>query len=330
MHQHADHWAIACNALVAGNLFTVPTTEQADDATIEAASPQPIATTTPPAPPAPVPQIEPEPTDRNYIFRAQRAMREKVDELVFQQQQLEAKLVGKSFTEGVDWKCQSKTAAAVIQHLVYFAQGQYAPAGGALSIDTHKMREAVGIVEWETRFHEGQHGRRGKTAEVLVDDLIDLDKVVTYLADTYGGDAGLKQAYSQAAEMIIKLFSLQKDDAISRTKSGVVLLSRTWSRMATYGSNEGKYEPNISQGDASYAQIKALATFLGQCDLNVVRPHQLMNADFLKYHFGFKPREKRTFEGLEVTFFKERWSWRFSHQLAEQLMFFLGEYGQAQ
>lgn len=191
-------------------------------------------------------------------------------------------------------------------NVVNRARREFAPAGTRLDIDDATEREHAGL-------NIGEALDAGRVP--------DIDGLWASLHARYGGDGGKELAYQQAAQRIIKGFGLNRKKDVQRTASAVVLRLRATSE-GCYGRSARKlgYYSCQHAGDclqglmafAAKAGHQALAIGLGR-----------LNVHTLEYSY----REKRSFPGLDVVFFKDAWDFKFSHQIAEELMLFIGEYG---
>ncbi|MDK3022904.1 hypothetical protein QO239_09905 [Cupriavidus taiwanensis] len=188
------------------------------------------------------------------------------------------------------------------------ARREFAPAGARLDIDNQDEYERAGL-------DIGEALKAGK--------IPDLDGLWTSMARRYGGHGGAELAYQQAAQRIVSGFGLNRKREVQRTASVVVLRKHAISE-ACYGRSARKVGYYSCQSTADC--LSGLATFAAKAGhhmlaggLNRVNVHQV------EYNY----REKHSYPGLDIVFFKEAWEFRFSHQVADDLMLFLGEYGEA-
>jgi hypothetical protein len=270
------------------------------------------------------PKEESVPTDLNSIFAGYRALEGEIKCLVARQRQFEQSLFGESFTSEVELEAIEALAKSAIERLVARAERTFAPVGGQLSISRNEVMEALGLDDWAYSRRSARSWREDNEKEV--EEVVDLVKLQTYLEATYGGDAGVRRGLSQAAAIIIREFNLKREEAVVRTKTGVVLSTRVYSTKKDYGSNKGMYEPYHSGRDR-VSLFLALETFFQHAGLHQLYHYGWTGSDLVQYGFCFSPRDKRIAPGLEISFFKEEWKFKFGPAEAEKLMLFLGEFG---
>lgn len=272
------------------------------------------------------PQPEPEPQTLNSIFASYRETEADIQRLVSKQKILERDLFGTTFTSSVSLEPIEKIAHSAIETLISQAERLYGGAAGRLSISRDDVLTALGMDGYADSRRSMRNHREESKKEI--EELVDLVKLQEYLEATYGGDAGVTQARKQAAATIIQFFNLKDDEAVCRTKSGVTLSMRVYSTKKDYGERKGDYEVHYNCRERGPLML-ALETFFQQAGLDALYYHGWSRSDLVSYAFVFSPREKRSAPGMEVTFFKDNWKFKFGPAEAEKLMLFLGEYGQS-
>ncbi|WP_427308586.1 hypothetical protein [Cupriavidus sp. H39] len=186
------------------------------------------------------------------------------------------------------------------------ARREFAPAGTRLDIDDATERQQAGL-------DIGEALNAGRVP--------DIDGLWASLRARYGGDGGKELAYQQAAQRVIKGFWLNRKKEVKRTASAVVLRLRATSE-GCYGRSARKLGYYSCQHAADCLQgLIAFAAKAGHAAL-ASGPGR-MNVHTLEYNY----REKRSYPGLDIVFFKDAWEFKFSHQIAEELMLFIREYG---
>lgn len=282
-----------------------------------------------------VPAVEPEPgpvpKSRNDIFTAYLKFERDLDRLSAEQGDLQKLLFGEDWSTIVDHPSTQgiyRVASQAITNLIQIARQRFAPAGVVLDISQHEALEATGMSRWSEEYH--RPSRRGGQSEAESIPPVDLDKLWNYLESTYGGNAGIETAHRQNAMFIIKELNLDGDKEMKRTASSVSCFRRIYTTKKTYGSNIGEYDFGHSSRDWLFQLFKGLAcafewTEMDQLSIELAPArHGICN-----YDFSFKPRERTSFTGLDIIFFKEQMEFKFSHAAAEKLMLYLGTYGQS-
>lgn len=116
---------------------------------------------------------------------------------------------------------------------------------------------------------------------------------------------------------------------MKRTASSVSCFRRAWATKKDYGPNVGRYDFGYGTRDDLCKLFTGLACafeWAGMDQLSIeLAPRRHTICD---YDFTFKPRERATFTGLDIVFFKEQMEFKFAHSAAEKLMLYLGTYGQ--
>lgn len=273
----------------------------------------------------PVPDSAPK--SRNDIFTAYLKFEADLGALCAAQGSMQKLLFGEGWSTIVDSPSTMgiyRVAEVAISNLVRLAQSHFAPPGIPLEINQYNVLEAVGMDRWRE-----EYDRRNRRSDETVLPPVDLDKIWDHLEATYGGQAGIEISHRQNAQTIISQLSLKDDTELKRTASSVSINKRMYSTKKDYGANCGRYEPHHSHRENLVKLFKALGSvfeWAGMDQLSIelapVR-HEICN-----YDFTYKPRERATFTGLEVVFFKEQFEFKFSHAAAEKLMLYLGTYGQ--
>lgn len=293
-----------------------------------AAPPQPARPTTPELAPEPAPVAEPQPKSRNDIFTAYLKFERDLAQLSAEQGHLQKSVFGEDWPTIVD--CPStqgiyRVAEQAISNLIRIAQQRFAPAGVTLDISKHEALEAVGMGRWSEEYHQQNRRSEGECVPP-----VDLDKLWSYLEGTYGGDAGIERAHRQNAAFLIKEFKLDNEAEMKRTASHVSCFRRIYVRKVDYGPNIGRYDWGHSSRDWLLQLFKGLACAFEWAEMDQLSielapaRHGICN-----YDFAFKPRDRHSFTGLDLVFFKEQMEFKWSHPAAEKLMLYLGTYGQS-
>jgi hypothetical protein len=290
------------------------------------ARPRAASPTAPPATPQPEP--EPKPKSRNDIFTAYLKFEHDLGELCAAQGTLQKLLFGEDWWTIVDSPSTQgiyRVAESAVSNLIRLAQQRFATSGVTLEISQSTTLEAVGMHRWRD-----EYDRRNRRDETGVIPPVDLDKIWSYLEATYGGDAGIETSHRQNAQFIIKQLSLDGDKEMKRTSSSVSCFRRLWATKKDYGPNVGRYDFGYSSRDDLVKLFTGLACAFEWAEMDQlsieVAPARHPICD---YDFTFKPRERQSFAGLDVVFFKEQLEFKFSHSAAEKLMLYLGTYGQS-
>lgn len=292
------------------------------------AAPVPMPAPAPAPQPAPPAEAAAVPKSRNEIFTAYLQFERDLSRLSAEQGHLQKLVFGEDWSPIVDRPSTQgvyRVAEQAISKLIEIARRQFAPPGVVLDISQSGALEAVGMSRWSEEYH--QRNRRTETECVPP---VDLDKLWNYLESTYGGDAGIQRAHRQNANLIIKEFSLDSETELKRTASSVSCFRRIYTRKKDYGCDIGRYDFGHSSRDWLLNLFKGLAcafewTEMDQLSIELAPArHRICD-----YDFSYKPRDRHSFTGLDIIFFKEQMEFKFSHAAAEKLMLYLGTFGQS-
>lgn len=280
----------------------------------------------PPQPEVAVEDVNPEVqvTSLNDLFTSHLNFEHELQELCGAQHTMQKLLFGDDWRPIVDsfatQSIQSVTRQAISQ-LIGLAEKRFAITGGTLTIDHHDTLNAAGLGHWEDQY-ERRNRRVNETTPT-----VDLDKLWAYLTAKYAGEAGVEESHRQNARFLIK--KLQLDGEVKRTASSVSCSLRVYSRIIEYGSNAGRYNLGYSNSGEERKVFTSLACVFEWAGLDQLAielaPCRHTIGD---YNFDFKPREKVSFTGMEVIFFKDKWELKFAHATAEKLMQYLGMFGE--
>nr|WP_315593833.1 hypothetical protein [uncultured Cupriavidus sp.] len=196
-----------------------------------------------------------------------------------------------------------KLAGSVISR----ARREFAPLGARLDIENEAEYERAGL---DIR-------RALKKGEIP-----DLDKLWASLTAHYQGDGGATTAYRQAASRIVRNFNLHRNAEVKRTASGVVLKKPVYTE-TVWNSSRRKVGYHSTQPTADC--LMGLATFAGKAG-NAALARRLESINL--YELEYTSREKLNFPDLDITLFNDKWEFKFGNELADDLMLFVGEYGQ--
>ena len=280
---------------------------------------------------APIPTSEPEPDltqkSRNDIFTAYLRFERDLANLCSEQGRMQKLLFGEDWSTIVDSPSTQgiyRVAESAVSNLVRLAQQRFAQSGVTLEISQYEVLEAVGMKNWCDEYH-----RRNRRLVDTVIPPVDLDKLWAYLEATYGGDAGIETSHRQNAKHIISELRLDGDANMKRTASSVSCFKRSYATIKDYGPNAGRYDFGFRSREDIVKLFRGLACafeWAGMDQLSIeLAPARHTICD---HDFTFKPRERVSFTGLDIIFFKEQWECKFSFAAAEKLMLYLGTYGQ--
>lgn len=273
---------------------------------------RPVVKAAPPPPKAPC---------LNDVFERYTETVANINALIDEQHAFENQFFGNSLIARPSEQGVYSIAESAIKALICRAERQFAPSGGTLDINQGQALKATGQQNWNEYWHRSRHREEPKIP-------VDLDKLWAYLEKTYGGDGGKNEGYRQLAAKIINFFNLERNAHVSRTNSGVTLSRMIYSEKKTFGSNSGQFEVSYSYSSDIRELFSNLSCFAEYAGLDAfaiaIHPSRHTLGD---YGRGFTTREKESFPGLDVIQYKEKWDFRFSHDVAEKLMVFLGEFG---
>jgi len=188
------------------------------------------------------------------------------------------------------------------------ARREFAPPGARLDIANQDEYERAGL-DIDKALKAGK--------------IPDIDGLWASMARRYGGHGGAELAYQQAAQRIISGFGLNRRREVQRTASAVVLRKSVISE-ACYRRSSRKVGYYSCQSTADC--LSGLATFAAKAGHHLLAAGlNRVNVHDVEYNY----REKQSYPGLDIVFFKEAWEFKFSHQVADDLLLFLGEYGEA-
>lgn len=200
-----------------------------------------------------------------------------------------------------------KFCFALAGNVVSRARREFAPVGARLDIDNNAEFGRAGL----------DIGKALKKGEIP-----DVDKLWASLSAYYKGDGGATTAYRQAAARIVRSFGLHRNAEVKRTASGVVLKKSVYSE-GVWRTSRRRVGYHSTQHTADC--LSGLATFAGKAG-NAVLASMLGRINL--HQLEYTSREKMSMPGLDITLYNDKWEFKFSHELAEPLMLFVGEYGQ--
>jgi hypothetical protein len=282
----------------------------------------------------PSPESEAQPKSRNHIFTAYLQFERELSRLSAEQGHIQKLLFGEDWSTIVDSPSTQgiyRVAGQAITNLIQIARKRFAPPGVMLDISQCDALEAIGMSHWSEDYHRpSRRGGRSKAeAESESTPPVDLDKLWNYLEKTYGGDAGIETAHRQNAKFLIKALRLDGESEMKRTASSVSCFHSIYATKKDFGTDAGRYDFGYSSRDWLLQLFKGLACvfeWAGMDQLSIeLAPsrHEICN-----YDFTFKPRDRFSFTGLDIVFFKDKMELKHSHSAAEKLMLYLGTYGQ--
>jgi len=189
------------------------------------------------------------------------------------------------------------------------ASKEFAPPGACLKLDASEERKRAGL-DISNALDRGT--------------IPDLDAYWDSLRRQYDAGGGAMAAYQQAAQTMIRCFGLARKTEVQRTASAVVLRKGATSEAAPGG--RGTRRLGFYSYEHTAQCLQALATFAGTVGNDLlIRQLSAISVYQIEYNY----REKRQMSGLDIVFFKDQWEFRLSHQLADDLMLFIGEHGAA-
>jgi hypothetical protein len=200
-----------------------------------------------------------------------------------------------------------KMCRTLAGNVVNRAQRDFAPCGSRLDIKDQDEHEIAGL-DIEDALNKGR--------------VPDIDRLWTSLQARYQGDGGREMAYRQAAGRIVRTFGLSRKSEVKRTASAIILRKTVHSESVFNSSSRrvGHYSTQYT-GDC----LSGLATFAGKAGFVQIQANlSSVNLYDLRYDY----REKWSMPGLDLVFFKDAWEFKFSHEVGNELMLFVGEYGQ--
>lgn len=266
------------------------------------------------------------PSYNDVFVRYAQAMK-RLGAVINEQITLENQLFGKSLTKQPDTQCISKVGDLAVEALISKAEKMFAPPGGRLSISESECLKAIGQGKWAENYRELRY--RKDHADTPIG--LDLEALWAHLETTYGGDAGKNAGYRQEAAVIVDAFSLDRDGVVKRGASSVSLFKRIYAEKQDFGQAKGKYQAGYSYRESLAKLNRALICFAEWAELHELSIDLIPSRhDLCDYHMCYSPRESRNFAGLDVVMFKEKWEFKFSHDVAEKLMLFLGEFSASQ
>lgn len=266
----------------------------------------------------------------NDIFTSYVKYEKDLKALTAQQNEIHKQLFGEEWVSIIDTPSTQgiyRIAESAIVKLIDIAQKRFAPPGGILEISQCAVLESTGQRHWRDDYDYDRNAHRSGGP---IKPPVDLDKIWAHLVSTYEGDAGVQTFHKQNAQLIIQAFGMNRDANVKRTSKALQCTMSVYGELKTYGRNQGLYEVSYHSRDRSISLFKALALAFEWAEMDQLSieltpaRHRLTH-----YEFAYKPREKHTFTGLEIVFFKTEWQFKFGHSVAEKLMLYLGTFGEA-
>lgn len=244
----------------------------------------------------------------------------KISELADDARNIERELFGPSWDAVIETpkaRYVRDLAQDVLTNLIQQAQQRYAPEAGTLEINPFDVLRATGQERWAEL-----HARKDDDCDAP----LDLDKIRAYLDETYGGQAGETEAYRQQAKHLIDYFGFARGDGnMATTSKHVACTVRMYSQKKTYGDNKGMLELGYHRREDLPKLFKALSCAFaatGHEDL----ASELRRPKILDWNFCYKSRQRECFTGLDIVLYAEKWEWQFTHDAANALKLFLGQY----
>ncbi|MDR5826030.1 hypothetical protein [Caballeronia sp. LZ043] len=149
-----------------------------------------------------------------------------------------------------------------------------------------------------------------------------MDGFWKHLEQAFGGEAGERVAFEQAAKAIISGFWLKRDSEIKRTSSAMMLEKRVTSQPSFH--SKGEREVYYSSQSSVAETFQGLGTFAEKHRFGELA-NQLRN--FSVHRLTFSTRDKLGFPGLEIVLFNDKWQFKFAHNVGDALSIFISEFG---
>lgn len=259
----------------------------------------------------------------NDVFKSATTFNEAVKKSMDDLRATEHSLFGKTFSEYPRELELDDIATSAVRFLIGKAEKQFAPQNGSLSIDTSFELDAIGFQD----YREDHRSRRYREALKPGQYPLDLDRLWKHLENKFGGDAGEILGYQQLASVIVSQFDLEDESKIKRTATGVILKRRVYASKKEYGATKGMYELGYSWRDDMEKLFRALSCFAEWAEMdNLARNlHPNMHA-VCRHDFVYSSRDTHQFDGINLAMFSDKWEFKLSHQVAQKLMLFLGEF----
>ena len=269
------------------------------------------------------------PKSRNDIFKRYAAYEEAISAASAAQASAEREAFGFSLTSRPRTDGIEEIANNAISMMVHEAQKQFSNRYTSLSIRTSDVLTATGQENWQQALQQApsrlRRGIQQPPVATRPEVPVDLDKIWTYLEKTYGGEAGQIALYKQLAPLLINRLHLNDKD-MRRTATAVIAYQNIRSTTASFGAKTGPYKLNErSDVNVVFDALSHVFEWAGQDALALaLKPDRHKIGD---YEFKFDSREKFSFPGLDIVFFKDSIDWKFSYDAAAKLQLFLGEFG---
>ena len=269
------------------------------------------------------------PKSRNDIFKRYAAYQEAISAASAAQAIAEREAFGFSLTSRPRTDDIEEIVKNAISMMVHEAQKQFSNRYTSLSIRTSDVLAATGQEDWQQALQQvPSRLRRGMQPPPVVtrpEVPVDLDKIWAYLEKMYGGEAGQIALYKQLAPLLINRLHLNDKD-MRRTASAVIAYQNIRSTTASSGVKTGPYKLNErSDVNVVFDALSHVFEWAGQDALSLaLKPDRHKIGD---HEFKFDSREKFSFPGLDIVFFKDSIDWKFGHEAAAKLQLFLGEFG---
>lgn len=269
------------------------------------------------------------PKSRNDIFKRYAAYEKAISAASAAQTSAEREAFGFSLTSRPRTDGIEEIANNAISMMVHEAQKQFSNRYTSLSIRTSDVLTATGQENWQQALQQApsrlRRGIQQPPVATRPEVPVDLDKIWAYLEKTYGGAAGQIALYKQLAPLLINRLHLNDKD-MRRTASAVIAYQNIRSTTASFGAKSGPYKLyERSDVNVVFDALSHVYEWAGQDALALaLKPDRHKIGD---YEFKFDSREKFSFPGLDIVFFKDSIDWKFSYDAAAKLQLFLGEFG---
>lgn len=261
----------------------------------------------------------------NCLLTQYRMTVDRVNALFAIQRQLEKDLLGRAITNELTTVCISEFSSDVLKQIVKMANRKFGLYGRSLAIDLDDALEQTHQCDWHSAFqarrYEHDHG------DPPVE--LDLDRLWNHLDLTYSGKRGELKQHRDNAATIVDQLQMEDESLIKRSARGISFFANVESRQAGTGRNTGlSYPLNPTFGITQL--LEALVNFANWAAVtDIATGLDPVKQMVLEGDHYYALRAQHNLPGLDITFFKSKWEFRFSHEVAEKLNLFLGEFAPA-
>lgn len=214
---------------------------------------------------------------------------------------------------------KAKLGKAIRDRMVRHAEETFAPEGVELRINREEVGERFPV----------QVERAGADRHDLDERwYIDFDAVALwqYLEETYGGDAGKRLAWRQTADRLVSALELRRNSDVKMSGGKVIIEIRVWSEKAWSGSGMRLGSSTQQSVVRLFQSLTEFAEWAGRASL--ARLCRQQASDWSHYQRPVVSRERNELgDGCSYVTFHQKFEFRLSQQVAEQLQLFIAEFG---